>query len=118
MLRRAFQFDHDDIHSGVAGVLGQVGDRSFILRLPGLDCEVYLFTVRKGKRPLGVSEEHRNRSGMAMHDRLLVWPVVHLQNSYLIVLSHYGVMLGISLDRILGRDESGKTKAHRYAIQR
>jgi hypothetical protein len=114
----AFQFDHNHIHPDVAGVLRQVNRGGVILRIARLHSKRRLFPVRETELPLGIGEEHRDRSEMAVRDRLLVRAIVHFQNSYLIVFAHDRVMLGISLDCILGRDPWGKLEAHRHAIER
>src|SRR5208282_1544883 len=114
----AFQFDHDHIHPFVAGVLRQVGLGRAILRITCLDGKVFRFPVRIAELPVGVGEEHRNRGGMAVHDRLLVRAVVHLQNPHLGVFAHYRVMLGINFGRILRREDRDETEAQHRTIKR
>src|SRR5579863_7224464 len=108
----AFQFDQNDVHSGAAGVLGQVGAGGSVHGIAGLEVEVLRFPVRKSELPLGVGEGYRHRIGMAVHHRLLARPVVHPQNPYLIVFADDRVMLGVDLSRILGRDDGRETEAH------
>src|SRR6266571_7081738 len=110
----AFQFDYYQIKSGVAGVLRQVGSARSVLCVACLEGKAFLFPVRIAELSLGVAEEHRNRGRMAVHDRLLVRTVVHLQNPYLVVFADYRVVLGINLGRVLGREDGGETEAQRH----
>src|ERR1700674_814917 len=116
--RMAFQLDQDGIKPGVAGVFRQVGNSRGVLRHACLQVKVFLFPAGKSESPLGLGEGHNNRGWMAVHDRLLVRAVVYLQNAYLGVFAHYRVMLGVSLDRVLGRDDWGETEAQRHSIKR
>src|SRR5712692_476462 len=116
--RAAFQFDYYQIKSGVAGVLRQVGSARGVLCVACLEGKTFLFPVWIAELPLGVAEEHRNRGRMAVHDRLLMRAVVHLQNPYLVVFADYRVMLGINLGRVLGREDGGETEAQRHPIKR
>jgi hypothetical protein len=67
-------------------------------------------SIRKSEPRLGVGEKHRNPGWMAVHDRLLVRTVVHLQNPYLVVFAQYRVMFGINLGRILSREGWGRNR--------
>src|SRR5580704_11493160 len=118
LLRRfAFQLDYDQIHPVVTSVLRQVGRGGTVLRVACLGRKTFLLPVWIDELPFGVGEEHRNRGRMAVHNRLLAWAVMYLQNPYLVILGDYGVMLGINLGRVLGRDDWDKTNAQQDAIK-
>src|SRR5580700_11029985 len=97
----AFQFDQDQIHPLVAGVLRQMHPRRGKYSLACLEGPAVLLPVGRGELDGGVVEGYGNRVGMAVHDRLLVRAVVDLEDPHLIVLTHHRVMLGIDFGSIL-----------------
>src|SRR5215467_3659000 len=89
-----------------------------VLGIPCFGSRFLSLTTFIGELHFGVIEEHRNCIGMAVHDGLLVGAVMHLQNSHLVVLAYNGVMLGISLHRVLSRKHRDKTTAQPHTKKR
>src|ERR1022692_727809 len=82
-----------------------------VCRIARLHIGVQRLSIRKSKPRFRTGEKHCDRIWVAMHDRLLVRPVMHLQNSYLVVLAQHGVMLGIDFGRVLSRKDRSETDA-------
>src|ERR1700674_2701124 len=110
----ALQFDYDQIHRSSAAISRQVYGGSLVLRIACFGAKGFCFPVRKGELPRAVGEEYRSRGGMAVHNRLLVRTIVHLENPHLSVFRDDRVMLRTTLDRILSRHDSRETETHQH----